>query len=356
MWRKYQIVAKKHYLCGMERPKTANIVNADTPRVSVVICTYNGGKYLRDQLDSVIGQTCPLHEIIIQDDKSTDDTMTIAKEYAAHHTNIHIHVNTDVHGINGNFFSAMKKATGEYIAICDQDDIWEPDKISCQIQAIGDKLMCSCLSRPFSEDGSFVHYDSRVPNFNLYRLLFNNEIHGHTIVMNRRLLDRIPQEGLDEMCRLRIYDAILAITAAAYDSIVFIDKALINHRRYQTAATYASYDKCMPTVKNALYILFWSIRHYSKVKKLTLPRELALLNYLQHLDNPSQVCAECIEITKLRISDRFIDLIRLTLKYINHRFEIFHTKGKDPVNFLRAIQFPFTSLYYRRLLLNSSIK
>lgn len=138
--------------------------------VSVVLCTYNGAKYLREQLESVVNQTYPLHELLIQDDGSTDGTTGIAAEYAAKYPFVRCLQNDGKHGLNPNFFSAMRKATGDYIAICDQDDIWELDKIEKQVAAIGDHLMCTHRTVPFSEDGSSVRYDQRTPNIGLLRL------------------------------------------------------------------------------------------------------------------------------------------------------------------------------------------
>ncbi len=330
--------------------------NSDTALVSVVLCTYNGGKYLQEQLDSLIAQSYPLHEIIIQDDGSTDNTIQIATAYADRYKNIHLSINSQKHGINNNFFSAFQKATGDFIAICDQDDIWEPDKISCQIKAIGDKLMCFCHSKSFSDDGSFAHFDSRTPNFNLYRLLFINEIPGHTILMRSSLLDMLPKEGCETMYQNRMYDIILALTAAASDSIAFVDRVLVRHRRYQSAATYSSYSKSLPSVNNAVHILLWSIRHYSEMKELTANRYTVQMDFLSHLQQPASICNEAIEFMRLMISKRFCDVLKSVRMCLKHRFEIFHTRGKDPVNIIRALLFPFTSLYYCRFLLNLSNK
>ena len=54
-------------------------------RVSIVLCTYNGAKYLREQLDSIVHQTYPLHEVLVQDDGSIDDTAAIVAEYEEHY-------------------------------------------------------------------------------------------------------------------------------------------------------------------------------------------------------------------------------------------------------------------------------
>ena len=75
--------------------------------VSIVLCTYNGAKYIREQLDSILAQTYPLHEIIVQDDHSTDETTQILQEYACKHSLIKVFQNDSAQGVNGNFLSAM---------------------------------------------------------------------------------------------------------------------------------------------------------------------------------------------------------------------------------------------------------
>ena len=328
----------------------------NTAKVSVVLCTYNGEKYLREQLDSVVNQTYPLHEIIIQDDGSTDNTMQIALDYASQHKNIIVKTNTNGHGINNNFFSAMRSSTGDFIAICDQDDIWMKEKVALQVAAIGDSLMCTGHSKAFSQDGSFAHYDHRIPNYGLLRLIFCNEIPGHTMLINRRLLNLLPTQGCEVMNRIRMYDFILATTAAAHDSIVFVDEVLVKQRRYVSAATYTSYSDSLPTVTNALKIAAWSITHYRAMKTATAERHTALRNYLQRLTPQTKVRDEGIKLLGLMLSHRFVDFVRLTGMCLSHRAEIFHTGGKDPSNVLRALLFPFTSLYYSHFLLNKSEK
>lgn len=162
--------------------------------VSIVMCTYNGEAYLAEQIDSLLAQTYPIDEIIIQDDGSNDGTLPLLRTYAAAHPVIKVYNNEGEHGVNNNFFSAMRRAQCDYIAICDQDDIWEHDKVEKQIAAIGDKLLCTCRSKPFSTDGSPVNYDSRTPNYELPRMLYSS-IPGHTMIINRRLLDMIPEQA-----------------------------------------------------------------------------------------------------------------------------------------------------------------
>ena len=140
-------------------------------KISVVMCTYNGEKYIRQQLDSILKQTYPIYEIIINDDISTDGTVDIIKEYMIRYDNIHLFVNSKRLGVHPNFMAALVKASGDYIAISDQDDIWELTKIEKQMACIKGYALCFSLSRSFG-DGVEVYAECRVPNTNVFRLLF----------------------------------------------------------------------------------------------------------------------------------------------------------------------------------------
>jgi len=216
------------------------MIQESNKTVSVVMCTYNGAQYLREQLDSLMGQTYPLHEIIIQDDGSTDETVDIIKSYCDVTPDVHIrlYVNKVRMGSTPNFYNAMRKATGNFIAICDQDDIWEPCKVEHQVQAIGDKLLCVAHTKPFSVTGEAMHFDGRVPNCNLLRMCVTS-MEGHRMLISRKLLDLMPQHSCNYL-RERNYDGVLAVTAAAFDSIVYVDEVLSHWRRYPQATSYVA--------------------------------------------------------------------------------------------------------------------
>lgn len=161
--------------------------DATAQKVSVVVCTYNGERYIKEQIDSIIAQTYPIHEIILQDDGSTDGTFAILRDYADRYGNITAWRNESGKGISRNFFSAMRRATGDYIALSDQDDVWEKDKVECQMEAMlkgGDgKLMCFGRTVPFASGSNVeIRSDARVPNYTLVRLCFANPIPGHTML------------------------------------------------------------------------------------------------------------------------------------------------------------------------------
>jgi glycosyltransferase involved in cell wall biosynthesis len=106
-------------------------------RVSVVMATYNGGRFLAEQLDTLERQTCTPLELIISDDGSTDDTLETAEQFRARASfPVLIRRNAERLGYGGNFLSAMKLASGEFIAFCDQDDVWLPHKLETAMDVL----------------------------------------------------------------------------------------------------------------------------------------------------------------------------------------------------------------------------
>ncbi|MFT3731440.1 MAG: glycosyltransferase [Hyphomicrobium sp.] len=104
------------------------------PRTSVVLGTYNGDLYIREQLNSLFEQTILPCEIIVSDDGSVDDTLSIVDDFSARsQIPIKVRQNPVNLGFGENFLQAASFASGEWIAFCDQDDVWRPDKIErCQ--------------------------------------------------------------------------------------------------------------------------------------------------------------------------------------------------------------------------------
>ncbi len=99
-------------------------------KVSVAFCTYNGEKHLAEQLDSILGQSIHVDEIIICDDGSTDNTLIIIQEYGNKYPEVFkIFSNEKNIGYTKNFEKAIGICTGDLIFLCDQDDIWKLNKV-----------------------------------------------------------------------------------------------------------------------------------------------------------------------------------------------------------------------------------
>lgn len=339
--------------------------------ISVVMCTYNGAsRHLREQLDSIFAQTLLPGEIVVQDDCSTDDTMQVLHEYADRAPEgvaMRIVQNTAQMGINANFFSAMRRAEGELIAVSDQDDIWMPTKLEEQRDAIGSRMMCVCRSEPFSDSGAEIRFDRRRPNCNLIRLFYASMM-GHCQMLRRQLLDVIPTEQeLPEIYRRTCYDVMTATAAAALDSIVLIDRLLVKQRRYEQAATYVRVDRHrVRRADNALYMIWYGVRNYRRVKPWMNAHFAARRDFLEwvwrksmtaHCEAPgcmptadNRIFADGIRLLHNECRRGLTALLGIERYYIKYRHTLFYTREKDPVALLRAMVHPFMQIYNYRYL------
>lgn len=101
-------------------------------RLSVVLCTYNGARYLEQQLASIASQTRLPDEMIICDDRSSDGTVDILKNFAlGARFPVQLYLNERNLGSTGNFEKAIGLSSGDIIFPCDQDDYWHPQKLEC---------------------------------------------------------------------------------------------------------------------------------------------------------------------------------------------------------------------------------
>jgi glycosyltransferase involved in cell wall biosynthesis len=114
--------------------------------VSIALATYNGEKYLKFLLDSLLAQTYSHLEIIAVDDRSTDNTVEILRKYSLLHPHIKVYVNESNLGFIKNFEKAISLCNGECIAMCDQDDYWLPENIERKVEGIGEYPMVYCDS------------------------------------------------------------------------------------------------------------------------------------------------------------------------------------------------------------------
>ncbi|MCD8291094.1 MAG: glycosyltransferase, partial [Prevotella sp.] len=96
-------------------------------KVSVCIATYNGEKYIEEQIRSILSQLSDNDEVIISDDGSHDQTLSLIQSIGD--KRIKIFQNEGRHGFKYNFENTLKKVQGDYIFLCDQDDVWLPNKV-----------------------------------------------------------------------------------------------------------------------------------------------------------------------------------------------------------------------------------
>ena len=108
----------------------------DNARIAILLATYNGERYLREQMDSLFRQSYTDWTLYVHDDGSTDKTMEIVKEYAQTYSNVHILDYDSTHGACANFLSMLKAVDADYYFFCDQDDVWDEDKVRVSLDAM----------------------------------------------------------------------------------------------------------------------------------------------------------------------------------------------------------------------------
>lgn len=191
--------------------------------VSVVMATYNGEKYIGEQIDSILNQTFPICELIIQDDCSADNTVAIARDYAKRYPVVKVFENRRHIGLNLNFKTAAMRATGVFVAISDQDDVWYKEKLERQLAAIGNRDICSSAHDCGKEREKAVtinYYPISVE-----RLLFFSNVCGHTMLCRRDFVQN-PDNWQDYMW----YDWSLSLHASLGNGLILIEESTVWHR------------------------------------------------------------------------------------------------------------------------------
>jgi len=203
--------------------------------ISVCIATYNGEKYIKEQINSILYQLEENDEIIVSDDGSTDKTLEIIKEL--NDKRIKIFYNNGLKGHTYNFESALTHSSGDYIFFSDQDDVWLPNKV---------RIMSEYLkkySAVFSDAVVVDEYLNTIkPSFfqlrnsgkGVFKNFYKNSYFGFGMAFNKDLLHfALPFPVQKEMG----HDMILGFIANMKNSIIFIDDKLTLYRRHDMSVT-----------------------------------------------------------------------------------------------------------------------
>jgi len=234
------------------------------PLVSVVLCCYNGEKFIKDQIDSLLNQTYPNLEIIISDDASTDITPQILETYKSNQR-IRLFLQPNNSGSSNNFDFAIHQAKGEYISFSDQDDIWLPRKIEKLYSAIGDSCLVYCDSELINETGDKL--DKKISELRIMYsgnkttgFVFSNVVWGHAMMINKKLLPSIlpiPSEIP--------HDIWIAFKATTISGIKYLDQPLTFYRQHKSAATRTIAIKAKSRSRTKRYADFKKQLHWIEV-------------------------------------------------------------------------------------------
>lgn len=211
-------------------------------KIEILLATYNGEKYLNEQIDSIINQTYTNWKLLIRDDGSEDRTLEILKEYEKRDERISIlRDNKGNLGFVKNFEELLKNSSEEFIMFSDQDDYWLENKIEKYIGVL-ENLDVEKLKKPLLiHSNSFVcdeklnilkknFVDSKVAlQYGGNGFFFAYFVQGSTTLINRKLIDL----GLPFLKSVTLHDRYFHLLVEFFGNRIFIDESLIKYRQHR---------------------------------------------------------------------------------------------------------------------------
>jgi glycosyltransferase involved in cell wall biosynthesis len=212
-------------------------------KVSVALATYNGAKYLPDLLESLCRQTLQPAEILVFDDGSSDETLSVLDQYS-HRLPIIVHVNEQSIGVVKNFKGAIAACKNDYIALCDQDDVWFPDKLALSMDklleidgllpamvftdlTVVDENLC------ITADSYWQHRKLKPAKETFASLLWGNFVTGFTMIINKPMtieVAKMPDTVL-------MHDFWIAYVAYGIGRWAYVDQPTAFYRQHTSNVT-----------------------------------------------------------------------------------------------------------------------
>lgn len=201
-------------------------------RISVAMATYNGEKYIKEQIDSILVNLKENDELVISDDGSTDNTIEIINSYKDERIKL---IQGPRDGVKKNFDNAIKECSGKYIFLSDQDDIWEKDKVENVLKAFKDNENCLCVvhdSRVFDSENNEIIIDSFYKFRNSKAGIIKNIIKNSYIGCCMAFDSSIKKDILPIPNDIDMHDQWIGILSEIKGKSVFINDKLIKYRRH----------------------------------------------------------------------------------------------------------------------------
>lgn len=195
--------------------------------ISVCIPTFNGAPYIGAQIESIL--VSPLiTEVIVSDDGSVDSTVEIVKSFNDSRIKL---IDGPRAGLVSNYELLLSRASGEYIFLADQDDVWLPNKVEVMLAHLQDVDLAVCDCTVVDGQLNILHssfFDLRASGAGIVRNLLRNSYLGCCIALRRRVL----KYALPFPRSLPMHDWWLGLIAETFGSVAFIDQPLMMYRRH----------------------------------------------------------------------------------------------------------------------------
>ena len=308
--------------------------NSDLKLISIAMCTYNGAKFIEEQLSSILNQTYKNIEIIITDDGSSDKTIEIIKKYQQNDKRIRLYQNEKNLGFVKNFEKAISLCLGEYIALADQDDIWKLNKLEMFSMEIKDNLLIYSDTDLIDKNSVTINKQLIRPRSNLVSgrcnkaFVFYNCASGNTMMFKKELLNKI----LPIPEKISYHDIWIVFIASSIGNITYTEESYTYYRRYSEQVT--------ATIKNN-YTSFKDKLQKKKQKKIqsieNRLKDIQEFRKIEYLDDEMKIFLNLIEEHFINYNNGYfnIKLYRYLLKHKNEIFEI--KKEQKRVRYARNI-------------------
>ncbi|HEM2764250.1 TPA: glycosyltransferase family 2 protein, partial [Streptococcus suis] len=209
-------------------------------KVAILVSTYNGERYLLEQLESLFHQEQVEISIFLRDDCSSDTTVCILERYREY---VFLVENNNINlGVGNSFMEVLYEAEDkfDYYAFCDQDDIWQPEKLKKAIEMLsnidGPALYCSNQTL-VNQDLEFIGVRTKKPiDVSYKQILTNNKLTGCTMVWNNELqkfLIEPRRRPAPELLKIRIHDVWVGMVASVVGNIVYDTNSYILYRQHE---------------------------------------------------------------------------------------------------------------------------
>jgi glycosyltransferase involved in cell wall biosynthesis len=220
----------------------------EDPTIDILLPTYNGEKFIKEQIESVLNQSYENWRLLVRDDGSSDNTIEMVRDYATKYPQKIIFIEDDKSHLGAclSFAQLLNHSTSDYIMFCDQDDIWQTDKIEITLKKMLE------LEKTYDHP-ILVHTDVKVvdENLNILRdsfwryqrvnpdlkslnhLLIQNNVTGCAMMINQRLKEislPIPTEAI-------MYDWWIGLVASTFGVIEYIKKPTAHYRQHTQCDT-----------------------------------------------------------------------------------------------------------------------
>ena len=219
------------------------------PRVSVAMATYNGERFVREQLESILTQSVQDFELVICDDSSTDATWEILQEFVKKDSRIRIFQNNHNLGFKKNFERAIRLCRADFIALSDQDDIWYPNHLHLLLTQIGRHVLCAgdadmvdVSNHNIGERLSFADGFHLIPPPEklIWRLMFvQNPLQGASMLLRKDFLERI----LPIPNWITTHDRYFTACACCDTNPVYVPMPITRYRQHGDNITVACHNK-----------------------------------------------------------------------------------------------------------------